>query len=127
MTIFLKIVRKSTCLAKYSTNAKSTKFKVLFFGTDEFSACTLRALHREYSLENGCISHLETCTSKMKKLVPAVKLASDQFSLKSHPWPPDIQICRQFDVGIVSSFGHLIPSKIIQSFSRFAKILFKIF
>lgn len=36
-----------------------------------------------------------------------------------HDWPlrHDTSICQQFDIGVVVSFGHLIPGLIISSFS----------
>lgn len=93
--------------------------KVLFFGTDEFSLPTLELLHKESESENGCVSELKVCCSQMKHLVSKVK----SFSLE-HPelqfpsYPPRIEDLDGFDVGVVASFGHLIPGRIISAFPK---------
>jgi len=94
----------------------SRKLKILFFGTDGFSIHSLQALHNESCNSEGAISRLESCCSEMKKLVPPVKKLSDQLSIACNPWPPDPDLCAKFDLGIVASFGHLIPSRIINAF-----------
>jgi len=85
----------------------------MFFGTDEFALETLKKLHER---EKTCsIERLDVCCNKMKHLVPAVTKYSEVNNLNFHIWPPNIQQ-DEFDLGVVASFGHLIPSKVISKF-----------
>ena len=65
--------------------------------------------------ESSVISKLEVCCSEMKHLVQVVKSYSLESGLKIHNWPPDIEP-QDFDLGVVASFGHLIPRRIIDTF-----------
>jgi methionyl-tRNA formyltransferase len=92
------------------------RWRVLFFGTDEFALETLKLLHKEKN--GGCVSEVEVVCAQMRTLVPAVTRYATAQNLPLHPWPPgDLQPGR-FDVGVVASFGHLIPGRIIDSFPR---------
>ena len=106
--------QRSKSLVNQVRNKK--RLKVLFFGTDQFALSTLKSLHHETGLENGCINNLESCCSKMKDLVPPVKSYCSQHHIPHHNWPPCTTLCRKFDIGVVSSFGHMIPTEIISSF-----------
>ena len=108
--------------------------KILFFGTDDFSLAILKSLNgwilkeneksstcnNESSRENRQITKsLAVCTAKMKDLIQPVKVYADQYNLVVHSWPPDpVNIIQKdgYDLGIVASFGHLIPKKIIEAF-----------
>ena len=119
MHFTIRTLRRSTSsfvnqLHTNSTNRK--KLKVLFFGTDTFAVSTLKSLHREHTLDNGCVQSLESCCSKMKDLVPPVKRYCQQHKIPHHNWPPDTTLCQKFDIGVVSSFGHMIPTNIIEAF-----------
>ncbi len=104
-----------TCIKWRRLHTQKEKYKILFFGTDDFSLHTLKALHQDF-LAGQSISQLETCCQSFQKLVPPVKKFSDASSLKVHAWPPEVEVCKQFDLAVVSSFGQLIPSRIINSF-----------
>lgn len=91
---------------------RSFRCKVLFFGTDEFSVPTLAALHDSENV------HVEACCAEMKKLVPLVRQFSDRHNITVHKWPPDVSKCKEFDLGVIASFGHLVPKKIIEAFPR---------
>jgi len=106
------------CLKRFCHASKKTKLKVLFFGTDTFSVPTLCTLHKEFSDLNGTIDRIEACSSPMKTLISPVKKTCDRLSIQLHDWPPDPTLCKSFDIGVVSSFGHLIPSRIISSFPK---------
>jgi len=61
---------------------------------------------------------MELCCLPMRTLVPAVtKFALDN-NLNIHTWPPDIDLIKQkqFHLGVVASFGKLIPASLISSF-----------
>lgn len=93
------------------------KLKIMFFGTDEFALQSLTTLHHEF-LGGGCVKGLEVTCLAMKTLVPAVTKYAQENDLKLHTWPPDIALIdeERFDLGVVASFGQLIPAKVISSF-----------
>ena len=108
--------------------------KILFFGTDDFSLATLQRLHKcmlkrrshhDSGEEHKCFAKqtgvvkLELCTSQMKHFIQPVKVYAERENLVVHQWPPDpINVIKAggFDMGIIASFGHLIPKKIIEAF-----------
>ena len=61
------------------------------------------------------ISKLEVCCTEMQSLVQVVKAFSLENGIPIHPWPPDTSP-EDFDLGVVASFGHLIPERIINQF-----------
>ena len=98
----------------------SDKLKIMFFGTDDFAVQSLARLHQECEEggEGGCVSGLELTCLPMRTLVTAVAKFGWANNLKIHTWPPDIELIKQqhFDLGVVASFGKLVPRNIIQSF-----------
>lgn len=64
--------------------------------------------------QNKVVGHLEIVTAYKGKENTFIRYATDN-SIKIHLWPPDTEL-KGFDIGIVVSFGHLIPAKVIQSF-----------
>ncbi|XP_044017482.1 methionyl-tRNA formyltransferase, mitochondrial, partial [Aphidius gifuensis] len=95
-------------------NNNKNRWKVLFFGTDEFALESLKCLHKEYK-SMRLLERLETVTAYNGHENNVLKYAKDQ-QIKIHSWPLDKNIIIDFDIGIVVSFGHLIPSWMIQSF-----------
>lgn len=66
------------------------------------------------------LSRLEVVTSFKAKNNP-VKAFAEKNGIKVYDWPALLEgenftLCRQFDLGLVVSFGHLIPEEIINSF-----------
>jgi len=98
---------------RHASTVRCERFKIMFFGTDEFALESLRKLHNRK--ESDLIENLEVCSSKKKHLVPIVEKYAEDNKLKFHSWPPNIAP-GQFDIGVVASFGHLIPSNIINKF-----------
>merc|ERR1711892_723774 len=96
------------------TTKCQTKLNIMFFGTDEFALQSLTSLHHEY-LVGGCVKALEVTCLPMKTLVPAVVKYAKENDLKLHEWPPDVE-GGKLDLGVVASFGKLIPAKVISSF-----------
>jgi len=90
------------------------QLKIMFFGTDDFALHSLASLHKEY-LAGGCVKALEVTCLPMKTLTPAVVKYAKKNDLKLHVWPPDLSE-EKFDLGVVASFGKLIPEKVISSF-----------
>ncbi|KAG1678549.1 Methionyl-tRNA formyltransferase, mitochondrial [Nymphon striatum] len=89
----------------------SSRLRVLFFGNDEFSRESLRALR--YS-DSRLIEKLEIVTNKHSKKSPC-KVFAEEHNIKINYWPYKVEK-NAFDVGVVVSFGHLIPKSTIESF-----------
>ncbi|KAF2884733.1 hypothetical protein ILUMI_21459 [Ignelater luminosus] len=89
-------------------------WKILFFGTDEFSLASLKALHSEYR-KGDLLNKLEVVTSLKNKKNAVCKFASKE-QLVVYNWPISSPECHGFHVGLVVSFGHLIPKDIITAF-----------
>ncbi|XP_012283015.1 methionyl-tRNA formyltransferase, mitochondrial isoform X2 [Orussus abietinus] len=88
-------------------------WSVLFFGTDEFAVQSLQRLHLEFKLKR-LLCRLEVVTVS-KGRDNAVSRYTRQEGIVMHHWPLDIDLA-DFHIGIVVSFGHLIPAHVIQSF-----------
>ena len=54
----------------------------------------------------------------MKTLIQPVKAYAEQEKIAVHSWPTNTEVIKKggFDLGIIASFGHLIPKKIIEAF-----------
>ncbi|XP_076656274.1 methionyl-tRNA formyltransferase, mitochondrial isoform X1 [Halictus rubicundus] len=90
----------------------SGPWNVLFFGTNGFAAESLKTLYNKY--DSKIVQCLEVVTLKTAKENAVINIAKEK-ELTIHYWPLDKAIYN-FHIGIVVSFGHLIPSKIINSF-----------
>ncbi len=115
-----------------SHDSKSGKpgagLRILFFGNDSFSLETLSILHREWQTaeSDGTISHLEVCCSPPSKSAgpnrqpgPVRRFSGQSgLALHHHPVPSSALSEGRFDLGVVASFGHLIPKRVIQAFPR---------
>ncbi len=64
------------------------------------------------------MSRLEVCCTRMKSLVSDVQAYSEQEGLTTHWWPPKESSLSSFDLGVVASFGHLLPKRVIAAFPR---------
>uniref|UniRef100_A0A2P2I9V1 methionyl-tRNA formyltransferase n=1 Tax=Hirondellea gigas TaxID=1518452 RepID=A0A2P2I9V1_9CRUS len=95
---------------------KKPPYKVTFFGTDDFSVQSLSALNQELTT-GGSISELQVITSKLKKGKAAVEQFSRGAGLEFQHWPLEPNSLTATDLAIVVSFGHLLPSHVIQAFS----------
>lgn len=99
----------------YTTNCVSScgpPWKVLFFGTDDFAVESLKRLSASKNSSERVVGSLEVVT--LSKNVP-VKRFADQNQLPVHIWPVgDLE--RQFDVGVVVSFGCLLRERLIDQF-----------
>ncbi|XP_016998334.2 methionyl-tRNA formyltransferase, mitochondrial [Drosophila takahashii] len=83
--------------------------KILFFGTDNFSLPSLQALHR------NCSDRLGVVTS-FKSPANCVRSYAEKEKIPLQKWPIEPDECSKFDLGVVVSFGHLIPANIINGF-----------
>ncbi|XP_012254108.2 methionyl-tRNA formyltransferase, mitochondrial [Athalia rosae] len=88
-------------------------WSVLFFGTDDFALQSLKLLYTEYETRE-LLCRLEVVTSYHGKENHVTKFAK-QHHIQLHHWPPKISL-DNFHIGLVVSFGHLIPLDMISSF-----------
>ncbi|CAL7940104.1 unnamed protein product [Xylocopa violacea] len=94
------------------TVLQNKQWKVLFFGTDEFSVESLKILCNKY--ESKVLQRLEVVTTQQVQKNAVTKYAEEN-KIIINKWPIEVNKC-EFDIGIVVSFGHLIPHKIIEAF-----------
>ncbi|KAH8383860.1 hypothetical protein KR009_010938 [Drosophila setifemur] len=92
-------------------NATCHPPKILFFGTDNFSLPSLQALHRNSSSNLGVVT-------SFKSPANCVRSYAEREKLPLQRWPIDPSQCSDYDLGVVVSFGHLIPGHIIEAFPR---------
>ncbi|XP_016973760.1 methionyl-tRNA formyltransferase, mitochondrial [Drosophila rhopaloa] len=85
--------------------------KILFFGTDNFSLPSLQALHKNSSNRLGVVT-------SFKSPANCVRSYAEKEKLPLQKWPIEPSECSQFDLGVVVSFGHLIPANIINGFPK---------
>lgn len=104
----------STC----SSESPPKKLKIMFFGTDHFALRSLEALHEECQAPSGRVSSLSVTVIPMKSLTPAVTEYARDNGLPLHLWPPDLQQIKEagYHLGVVASFGRLLPASLISSF-----------
>lgn len=67
-----------------------------------------------FSLNGALLNKLEIVTTIKKQANPVQKFGKEN-NLVTHNWPY-WELVNKFDVGIVVSFGHLLPEKLINSF-----------
>ncbi|KAA0201071.1 hypothetical protein HAZT_HAZT001034 [Hyalella azteca] len=90
--------------------------RLTFFGTDSFSVKSLRLLEKEVR-SSKLISELHVITTKLKHGPSPVESFSVAAGLPVHHWPVSSQNLVATDVGVVVSFGHLIPAEVINAFT----------
>nr|XP_018901784.1 PREDICTED: methionyl-tRNA formyltransferase, mitochondrial-like [Bemisia tabaci] len=98
---------------RFACKSSGPPWRILFFGSDDFALKSLQALCSKYRTET-LISRLGVVTGNENNMVG--KFIQDEkldFSL----WPIEESAVKgNYDLGIVVSFGHLIPEEIINSF-----------
>ncbi|XP_070522001.1 methionyl-tRNA formyltransferase, mitochondrial isoform X2 [Cardiocondyla obscurior] len=87
-------------------------WSVLFFGNDSFSLKSLQRLYKEYKTEKICKLEVVSVCKKKKNVV--VQFA-EEMGIVVTEWPL-VNNPQNFHIGIVVSFGYLIPLNIINSF-----------
>lgn len=96
----------------------SRPLNVAFFGSDLFSLHILEHLHQRLCDEKSPIRRLEVVTTVSSS--NTVKNAAKQLQLVTHTWPQTDSLTSgsavQFDLGILASFGQLLPRRLIESF-----------
>lgn len=106
-------LRKGFITIPNSHIIRKPPWRVLFFGTDDFSMPTLKMLFREVK-DGRLIKKLGVVTSLKANKNP-VRDFADFHELSMFGWPFYTSL-GDFDIGFVASFGHLIPEHIIGGF-----------
>lgn len=89
-------------------NGTNPSPKVLFFGTDNFSLPSLQKLH-ENNVDIGVVTSFKSPANCVRSYAESQKLCL-------HRWPITAEHCAPYELGVVVSFGHLIPLHIINAF-----------
>ncbi|KAM7014943.1 methionyl-tRNA formyltransferase, mitochondrial [Tautogolabrus adspersus] len=87
-------------------------WRLLFFGSDHFAVESLKLLTASRSSSDGLLESLEVVT--LSGNVPVKRFALEN-QLPTHSWPPD-NVDGRFDIGVVVSFGCLLPERLINKF-----------
>ncbi|KAL4217530.1 hypothetical protein ACF0H5_023979 [Mactra antiquata] len=90
----------------------SPPWKIMFFGTDEIALHTLKNLYKNMTTSGSLVESLDVVTLPQKHAV--YRFAQD-VNLPIQEWPIKVEN-NKYDVGILVSFGHLIPDRIIHMF-----------
>ncbi|XP_050419670.1 methionyl-tRNA formyltransferase, mitochondrial [Adelges cooleyi] len=103
----------STVSLRGKCNSSSPPWRILFFGNDDFSVKNLLTLTSKMRTQT-IISRLDVVTTSKGNVVHS--LAKEE-RLLTFEWPiSKAQIEGNYDIGVVVSFGRLIPEEIIKSF-----------
>eukprot|EP00049_Salpingoeca_infusionum_P012432 m.227568 g.227568 ORF g.227568 m.227568 type:complete len:177 (+) comp15181_c0_seq6:40-570(+) len=125
-----------TLLPRVTANMNG--LKVLFFGTDAFSAVTLRRLVDSMHAASPIVKTLHVVSpagpKKPTKRKPqlAVRTLCEETSTPVITYPPqdnDVkrwcdELPHEFDIGIAVSFGYLIPDRVLDLFRLVCALLF---
>lgn len=104
------------CVQKrcFHSSASRPLWKVLFYGSDSFSLKSLRALN-ENRLRKTSVPQVVTSLSVVcPKFRTPVRGYAEQENLPVSEWPCSVPD-DTYDLGVVVSFGHMIPAPDIQA------------
>ncbi|XP_069102579.1 methionyl-tRNA formyltransferase, mitochondrial-like [Argopecten irradians] len=103
------------CMNEWNNERTKPPWRVLFFGSDRFSLVALKALN-ENLLQAGSkfkvVDRLEVVCPVAKT---PVKTYCQDMGLTIHQWPVTVDP-GEFDVGVLSSFGKMIPARLLNAF-----------
>ncbi|XP_030376372.1 methionyl-tRNA formyltransferase, mitochondrial [Scaptodrosophila lebanonensis] len=101
-------------VTRLHSSKQSQTPKILFFGTDRFSLPSLENLHKNC----GCDINMNTLgvVTSFKNPANCVRSYAEREHLPLQHWPITSADCAGYDLGVVVSFGHLIPASIINAF-----------
>ncbi|CAG2182376.1 unnamed protein product, partial [Oppiella nova] len=108
----------ATLLGRTSTTIGSLhrRLSVVFYGSDEFSLETLKVLNHDFKRHTSgdttaLITRLEVVLSSRHNIISRF---AQQNQLTSHEFPYELPP-KMYDLGVVSSFGYLIPNRAIKA------------
>ncbi|ESO89718.1 hypothetical protein LOTGIDRAFT_164740 [Lottia gigantea] len=112
---------KSLCTHRYTPHqlyctenniASKPPWNILFFGSDKFALETLQLLNENrINNEHQLVKNIEVVATQRTD----IRKYAVEKKLKVHDWPVTVN-AGQYDVGVLVSFGHLIPAALINSF-----------
>lgn len=112
---FVNCRNELVSLRKFS-HFQQKELSILFFGSDEFSLSSLKLLHQKFiyprSSSMTIIKNLQVVTTKINN---PVSLFCQKVDLPVHYFDDYIVPNNYFDLGVISSFGRLITSNVIES------------
>lgn len=102
----------------HSSSTRIKPLNVAYFGSDIFSLRILEHLSSLIRRSNSPIQHLEVVTTNSSS--NTIRNCAEKLEIPTHTWPnldpiqsnPNLR----FDLGILASFGQLIPRKLIEAF-----------
>lgn len=133
---------------KYCSDSTKKKWKIMFFGTDGFALKSLEELHKAMLVNAGTwpqrLSHVillefysklilnnfrqeGRMVSELSVVVPAPKphpclvakyAMQHNLPISVWPLPKEQSTTDWWELGVVASFGHLIPRRIINTFPQ---------
>ena len=113
-----RLTRSLLCSKHSSFSSIVRPLNIAFFGSDLFSKHILEHLHRLWMTKQSSIKHLEVVTTISSSNI--IMKAAEQLQLTTHTWPEmDSLVSKsapRFDLGILASFGQLLPKRLIESF-----------
>lgn len=96
--------------------SSSRELSILFYGSDDFSLATIRLLRQKFTQtdenSNVRIRNLEVVTNSECNVISTY---CKNVNLKCHQFNTFTVESNRFHLGVVSSFGRLIPSRSIDS------------
>jgi methionyl-tRNA formyltransferase len=125
----LHIINRYVLLSKRSYSTSINKpLNIAFFGSDLFSMHILEHLYRLFHNDKSRIKHLEVITTVSS--INTVMQGAEKLQLKTHTWSNTETFISnssvQFDLGILASFGQLLPKRLIESFPLYVELLLRI-
>lgn len=106
------LLQRTLCSSSARSGNPKPRWRVLFFGTDQFALESLKLLTSSRDSSEGVVDTLEVVS--LSGDVP-VKRFAQQNGLPLHHWPLH-HVGPRFHVGVVVSFGCLLPESLISQF-----------
>ncbi|KAL4113371.1 hypothetical protein QTP88_017003 [Uroleucon formosanum] len=102
---------------KNKCGSKGPPWRVMFFGNDDFSVKSLQMLTSKMRTQT-IISKVDVVTTSTGSGNNVISFAKEE-KLDIYDWPVNTSLLEgKYDIGVVVSFGRLIPEKIIKCFPQ---------
>ena len=116
--MLIERVRSISFIKRFSSTSIGKSYNVAFFGSDRFSRHILEHLCQTWKRSSSFIEHLEVITTESSS--NAIIETAKNHQLMTHLWPNIDSFLskssRKFDLGILASFGRLLPTQLIEHF-----------
>ncbi|KAI9315975.1 formyl transferase [Dichotomocladium elegans] len=126
-------ISATRCYTTIEKSNNSEKFRIAFFGTDDFAVRHLKALIEERQRPMSCIESIDVICPpdrrtgrRLKEITPSpTKGLAELYGLPVHHTPQDAKTLKgwelpskDFNLGVVVSFGYFIPGSVIHKFKH---------